>query len=465
MNELVFIVDDEASMRFMLAEVLDAAGFETRSFDTAPAALAALAALEESDAKRPSVVLTDLAMEGSDGMALLASVRERDESLPVIVLTARGSERAAVAAMKAGAYDYLTKPADIDELARAVARAVEAKQLRDRARAHEVERVVGAPIIGASAPIRALLRDVRRLARLGAPLLLRGETGTGKELFASLAHAASARAGGPLVRFNCAAIASELAESELFGHVRGAFTGAQRAHAGYFARAHRGTLVLDEVGELPLAIQAKLLRALQHGEVQPVGAGRVETVDVRVVASTNRDLRAEATAGRFREDLYYRLAVFELVVPPLRDRREDIPALIEHFRQRFCREFSLDDVRLSPGLTSALSARTWAGNVRELESAVARMLAFATSDTVDVEALERLGPDDRAGPASDAADARAQEDRDAPLRERLQSFERAELARALDSCTGNQSEAARRLGLTRASLIDKCKRYGISLKR
>ncbi|MBL8682083.1 MAG: sigma-54-dependent Fis family transcriptional regulator [Myxococcales bacterium] len=459
MSDLVYVVDDEASMRFMLTEVLGAAGYATRAFESARAALSAI---DEPDTRAPTVVLTDLAMPEVDGMALLAALRERDEELPVIVLTARGSERAAVEAIKAGAYDYLAKPADIDELSRSVARAVEAKKLRERARAHDVERAVGAPIVGDSPKFRALLRDAQRVARLSAPLLLRGETGTGKELVASLVHASSPRASGPLVRFNCAAIAQELAESELFGHARGAFTGAHRSHLGYFSRAHKGTLVLDEVGELPLGVQSKLLRALQQGEIQPVGAGRVESVDVRVIACTHRDLRAEASAGRFREDLYYRLAVFELVAPPLRERREDIALLIESFRQRFCREFALDDVRVAPAVIDALRARSWPGNVRELESAVARLLAFATGDVVDVDALERLAPSASA-PKELAVDASA--DRSRPLRDRVQAFERGEIERALDSCAGNQSEAARALGLTRASLIDKCKRYGVALRR
>lgn len=460
MTDTVFIVDDEASMRFMLTEVLSAAGFVARAFESARAALAAFDAL---DGARPAALLTDLAMPDIDGMSLLAAVRERDEDLPVIVLTAKGSERAAVSAMKAGAYDYLAKPADIDELASSVARAVETKKLRDRARAHDVERAVGAPIVGDSPRFRALLRDANRVARLAAPLLLRGETGTGKELVASLVHASSPRASGPLVRFNCAAIAHELAESELFGHARGAFTGAHRAHDGYFTRAHKGTIVLDEVGELPLGVQSKLLRALQNGEVQPVGAGRVESVDVRVIACTHRDLRADASAGRFREDLYYRLAVLELVVPPLRERREDIPALVESFRQRFCREYALDAVRFTPALLAALSARSWPGNVRELESAVARLLAFATTDTVDIDAIDRV--DARASAAVESSSADAVTDHAKPLRERVQSFERREIERALDSCAGNQSEAARTLGLTRASLIDKCKRYGVALRR
>lgn len=450
MTATVFVIDDEASMRFMLREVLEAQGYRVRAFADGREALDAL--------DEASVVVTDLAMPAIDGMALLAAVRERDRDLPVLVLTARGSERAAVLAMKAGAYDYLAKPADIDELERSVARAVEVRALRSASRTHEIERAVGKPLVGESPAFSRLVRDARRVGAIGAPLLLRGETGTGKELVAALVHGASGRAKGPFVRFNCAAIHDELAESELFGHARGAFTGAVQAHAGFFSRAHRGTLVLDEVAELSLSVQAKLLRALQSGEVQPVGAGRVETVDVRVIACTHRDLCAEVSAGRFREDLYFRLAVVELVIPPLRERVEDIPALVESFRQRFCREYALGDVALDPALIDALARRSWPGNVRELENSVARMLAFATGDRVGIEALARLG----AEPArpSDAASTS-----ELTLRERVYGFERAAIEAALRECDANQSEAARRLGITRASLIDKCKRYGVALGR
>ncbi len=444
----VLVIDDEPAMRFMLSEVLSAQGHRVRCFEDGREAIAQL-----DDA---SVVLTDLAMPAIDGMAVLRAIRERDADLPVIVLTARGSERAAVLAMKEGAYDYLAKPADIDELERAVARAIEAHELRKRARTHEIERAIGRPLVCEGPAFSRLVRDAQRVGAIGAPLLLRGETGTGKELIASLVHGASARAKGPFVRFNCAAIADELAESELFGHARGAFTGAVQAHAGFFTRAHRGTLVLDDVAELSLPVQAKLLRALKSGEVQPVGAGRVETVDVRVIACMHRDLRAEASAGRFREDLYFRLAVVELVIPPLRERVEDIPALVESFRQRFCREYALGEVRFEPAVIDALSLRAWPGNVRELENAVARMLAFATSDRVGVESLSRLSAEKTASRASDEPSA-------LPLRERVYAFERAAIEGALHECEGNQSEAARRLGITRASLIDKCKRYGLAL--
>ena len=309
----ILIVDDEAQVRFTLAEVLGEAGHQVIAASGGAEALRL--ADDELDA-----VISDLAMPGMDGLELLAALRQRDASLPVLLLTARGSERVAVQAMKAGAYDYLVKPFDIDEIVHALGRAVEARVLRREQRRRLAERGLERPIVGDAPALRRVLDMAARIADRELPVLVLGETGTGKELIAGLLHAGSRRARGPLVRFNCAAIPEQLADSELFGHARGAFTGASAARRGYFAQAEGGTLVLDEIAELPLTIQAKLLRALQSGEIQPLGA-RVEKVDVRVVACTHRDLRAEVAAGRFREDLYYRLAVLELRVPPLRERR------------------------------------------------------------------------------------------------------------------------------------------------
>jgi two-component system response regulator AtoC len=256
------------------------------------------------------------------------------------------------------------------------------------------------------------------------------------------------------VRFNCGAIPGELAEAELFGHQKGAFTGAHAARRGFFAEAHGGTLILDEIGELPLGVQAKLLRAIQEGEIQPVGSGRVERVDVRIVACTHRDLLAESRAGRFREDLYYRLAVIELIVPPLRDRAEDIPALAEELARRYGEKFGLPGVRLSSALLDRLRAAPWPGNVRQLENTVARLVALADGPQIEASAFTPDGA--QSGPPLPADELAAE---GLSLREQVEAFERSVIARALAAAHGNQSEAARRLGTSRPTLIDKIKKY------
>jgi two-component system response regulator AtoC len=306
--------------------------------------------------------------------------------------------------------------------------------------------------------MRQLIETVARVGPKDVTVLVRGETGTGKELIASLVHAESTRSSAPLVRFNCAAIPAELADAELFGHTRGAFTGADRTRAGFFSLANGGTLLLDEVGELPPAIQAKLLRVLQEGEIQQVGAGRVEHVDVRVIACTNRDLAAEARGGRFRMDLYYRLAVVELIVPPLRDHREDIAPMAREFARRYGQRFGNPDVRLSPALLDALTEEEWPGNVRELENAIARMIAVCDTSVIDVEAW---GGTRVASVNVEAAKPPSQDP--LSLRDQLAELERRIIARTLEAVAGNRARAARVLGLSRSSLFDRLKKYELAM--
>jgi two-component system response regulator AtoC len=321
--------------------------------------------------------------------------------------------------------------------------------------------------------MRRLLEATTRVAGRDVTVLVRGETGTGKEFVAELLHAQSSRNKSPLVRFNCAALPADLADAELFGHVRGAFTGATSGRPGFFAQADGGTLILDEIGELPLAVQAKLLRVLQEGEIQPVGSGRIDKVNVRVVASTNRDLAAEAKTGTFREDLYYRLAVVELVVPPLRDRKDDIPALAAEFARRYGDRFGLGTVSLEPALIDALVKADWPGNVRQLENTIARLAALSAGGVIglaDYHSASGEAPSSGAPPAvfeaHDAGDEHTNgavpDARNGPsLKEQVEAFERGLVARALDGTGGNQSEAARRLGVSRVTLIDKMKKYGL----
>ena len=444
----ILAVDDEPAIRFTLAEALADLCDEVISADSGEAALPLLETVD--------VVITDLAMPGLDGLGVLAAARRTDPDLPVVLVTAHGSERVAIQAVRAGAFDYLRKPWDLDELRVVVTRALETRRLRTASRRAEAERVLGRPILGDAPALRRVLSQAVRLGDRDLPVLVTGETGTGKELVAALVHASGRRRSGPLVRFNAAALPETLAESELFGHERGAFTGADRARRGYFAEAHGGTLVLDEIGELSLAVQAKLLRAVQEGEIQPIGRARPERVDVRIVACTNRDLPAEVRAGRFREDLYYRLAVVELRVPPLRERTSDVPLLATAFAARSGERFGLEGVWLTPALLAALAARAWPGNVRELEGTVARLVALSEGGAIDVAALApdeagAIGPPPRAGgiPAGGS------------YRERVDAFERELLREALAASDGNQSEAARRLGMSRVTMIDRLKKLGL----
>src|SRR6195256_2654664 len=416
----VLLVDDEPALLFTLSQLLKSRGMEPV---LAHSGKEALTKLEGVDG-----VVTDYSMPDMDGLQLGQAVHERDDSLPVVVLTAHGSERIAVRAMKSGAYEYVTKPFDIDEISLVLDRALEARALRVQNRRLTAERALGRAIVGDSPPMRRLLDAVNRVGSKDITVLLRGETGTGKELIASLIHAESRRAAGPLVRFNCAAIPGELAEAELFGHTRGAFTGAAQARRGFFAEANGGTLVLDEVGELSAPIQAKLLRALQEGEIQPVGAGRVEKVDVRVVASTNRDLAAEVRAHRFREDLYYRLAVVELIVPPLNEHREDIPALAAEFARRYAERFGMQDVRLAPELVDALQRADWPGNVRQLENSIARMVGLSGGGEIGPAAFGGGAP-----AAATEPGAEPPPDGTLSLREQVEALERTIIARTLAS--------------------------------
>jgi len=446
----VLVVDDEPGILAALKSFLEMRGDEAvLAHDGAEA----LGHLEGVDA-----VICDFAMPGMDGLELLRSIRERDESLPVVLLTAHGSEKLAVKAIRSGAYEYVTKPFDIDEMSLVLDRALEARALRLENRQLAAERVLGRRFVGRSAPMLRLLGMIARVAPKDITVLVRGETGTGKEIVASLLHAHSRRNDRPLVRFNCAAIPAELAEAELFGHTRGAFTGATQGRQGFFAQAHGGTLVLDEVGELPSQVQAKLLRALQEGEIQPVGSGRLERVDVRVVASTNRDLLADARSGRFREDLYYRLAVVELLVPPLRDHPEDIPELAAEFARRYAERFGMENVRLSTALVDELTRASWPGNVRQLENAVARMVALSGGGELGPQAFTEAPalPPDALPTATDPSPPDS-----LSLREQLDALERSLLVRTLAATSGNQSEAARRLRISRSALIERLHKYDL----
>jgi two-component system response regulator AtoC len=307
--------------------------------------------------------------------------------------------------------------------------------------------------------MRRVMDVVARVAPKDVTVLLSGESGAGKDVLARVIHAHSRRADKALIRFNAAAIPSELAESELFGHTKGAFTGAQSARLGYFQQAHKATLFVDEIGELPLGMQAKVLRALQSGEVQQVG-GRPEIVDVRLIAASNRDLLSEVKAGRFREDLFYRLNVVPIRVPPLRERAEDVEPLVRTFVRRYAERYGMGPVEVEPSLVDALRANPWPGNVRELENTVARLLALAPDERITLSLWRSLS-DGLSAPSSTPATASGDPGPGFPLRARVEAFERTLIAESFDSAGRNQSETARRLGVSRPALIEKLHKYGL----
>jgi DNA-binding NtrC family response regulator len=451
----VLLIDDDPGVLLALGELVETSGHEVVKAESGPAALAALDGAD--------VVIADSSMPGMDGLQLLEGVRAHDPTVPVILTAAQGSER--VRAMKHGAYDSLSTPFDSDEVGHSIDRALETRRHRLEARERTLEHAVGVRIVGKSSALRGTIDAAVRVAPRDVTVLVRGETGTGKEIVASLLHAHSPRAERPLVKFNCAAIPHDLAEAQLFGHTRGAFTGATSARDGYFVQADGGTLFLDEVGELSLKVQAVLLRVLQDSEVQPLGSSQVDKVDVRVVAATHRDLAAEVKAGRFREDLYYRIAVVELVVPPLRDRPGDIALLAREFARKYSERFALGYVvQLSPEFVATLERQSWPGNVRQLENTIARSVALTTDRVIGPDVLASVG-ENAEPPVNGTATTRARAlpvTRGPSFREQVEAFERHLLSNALAAAAGNQSQAARQLGITRASLYDKMKKYGLS---
>ncbi|HEY8430393.1 MAG TPA: sigma-54 dependent transcriptional regulator [Sandaracinaceae bacterium] len=443
MTPRVVIVDDDAGVRFTLRGLLEDDGLEVEEAESGARALELL------DARGPfHLGLTDLRMPGMDGLELLARIRERAGAPRVILITAHGSERAAVEAIKGGAYDYFRKPFEPDELLAVVRRAVESVLLAASNERLEAELHLARSMMFASEAMKRLAVLAMRAASKDVTVLITGESGTGKERLAEALVRASARRDKPFVRFNCAAITPELAEAELFGHTKGAFTGAVRSRAGLFREADGGTLFLDEVGELDLRTQAKLLRVLQEGEVRPVGEDRPVRVDVRILAATHRDLERMVREGSFREDLLYRLKVVALHVPPLRERPEDVPVLAQHFLDEYAARFGVGPFVVDAAMRERLLAYPWPGNVRELSNAIESLVVLSPPDRLDLSLL----PGDALGARGAAR---------ASLDERLAAYERGLLATALAAAGGNRTEAAKALGIGRATLYEKLKKHGI----
>lgn len=445
----VLIVDDDVSLRRVLEYNLQEEGYDVITAGSGEEGLRLF------DERSPALVVTDLKMPGMGGFQLLQEIKGRSPDTAVIVITAFGAVETAVDAMKAGAYDYITKPFNRAALKLTVKKALEMLGLsRENRRLREAltEREDYRSIVGISRRMEEVFRVVDRVADTDATVLITGESGTGKELVARAVHTRSSRRAAPFVAVNCAAIPRDLLESELFGHVKGSFTGAVRDKPGKFQQAEGGTLFLDEVGELPVELQSKLLRALQEKEVQQVGDTEVRKLDVRVVAATNADLEQAIEEGRFREDLYYRLSVIPIHLPPLRERKEDIPLLVRHFAARH----GGDRVTFAPETLELMTAYGWPGNVRELENTVERLLIMRGSDTITPADL------------SDKLRSRRAQPMECPVISlpdggySLEQLEREIVVEALERNNWNQSSAARFLRIPRHTLIYRMEKYQIT---
>ena len=450
----VLVVDDDQNLRRMLRVVLEEEGYPVTE---APSAEAALQSLEEGAA--PEVVLLDLMLPGMSGLDALPRFQESLPGVPVVLISGQAGLEDAVQATRQGAFHFLEKPLSPESVFPTVRAAVEVARARDLSRALRSELGPGQEIVGESAAMGEVRERIRRAAPSDARMLITGESGTGKELAASAIHALSPRKGGPFVRVNSAALPASLLDSELFGHERGAFTGAHRRRRGRFELAHGGTLFLDEVADLPADAQAKLLRTLESGQVERVGSQGTVEVDVRVLTATNRDLRDEVNEGRFREDLLYRLDVVPLRIPPLRERKEDVPLLLEHARERLRNRQGLAPPEFAPDAVERLSAHSWPGNVRELFNLVERLAILHPGGPVTAAVVSTvLG--DPTDPDGESAGGDAEE---APisLAHALEQYERTLITRALDASGGNVAAAARSLDTDRPNLYRRMKRLDI----
>jgi DNA-binding NtrC family response regulator len=459
----ILLVEDKDSLRAMLRLALETQGHQVIEARDQQEAVDALRS------GQPGVVLSDLRLAEGDGFGVLRAAKEIDPDLPVIVMTAYGSIQDAVSAMKEGALDFLAKPVDPDHLLLLVERALSQRRLvtENILLKDELAQRRGAPqIVGEDPRLKQVTIALHRAAASDATVLIEGESGTGKELFARAVHALSPRSDGPFVAINCAAIPETLLETELFGHEKGAFTGASQRKPGKFELAHRGTLFLDEIGDLPLTLQAKILRALEEKQFERVGGTSLLHVDVRVVAATNRNLKAAVAARQYREDLYFRLSVFPITIPPLRERPGDIALLARYFVERFCREMRKKLLTLAPDAIDAMQAYSWRGNVRELQNCIERAVILTEGDAIHARHLnltyvvERPAPPkagettpwdqvDLSGTLADAS------------RRAVAEVERRKIAQALKEASGNTGLAAERLQVSYKVFTQKVRDYGL----
>ncbi|WP_447974292.1 sigma-54-dependent transcriptional regulator [Nitrospira sp. Kam-Ns4a] len=458
MKGTVLVADDDPDIVTVLRDHLESLGYATLGAGDGPRAL------ELIEQHQPNLLLLDLEMPEIPGLEILKRLAQGRQAgldgydLPVIVMTAYGTISRAVEAMKQGAYDFVTKPFDTDHLATVIRKALEREALQRQIaclRSDVATRY--AAIVGNSPALQAVVALAQRAAASDAGVLLLGESGTGKELFARSLHQWSPRRAMPFVVINCVALTDTLLENELFGHERGAFTGADRLQKGKIELADGGTVFLDEIGDMPPAIQAKLLRVLQDHEFHRVGGSRLVRVNIRVIAATNKDLRQAVRAGAFREDLYFRLNVVTLTLPPLRERREDIPQLAEHFLTRHARDAKRPQLRLTPEALAALQAYAWPGNIRELDNAIARAVVLSPTDAIGPEDLGLAGGDGLRGPSAQTLDALL----DLPYHASMEQHSRRLIQRALQRTHGNQTKAAELLRLQRTYLARLIKQKNI----
>jgi two-component system nitrogen regulation response regulator NtrX len=445
----VLVVDDEASIRESLRMILEYEGYRVDEAASGSEALTKIAV------RRPSALLLDIKMPQMDGLALLSAVRERGYSMPVLMISGHGNVASAVEATRLGAYDFLEKPLQRDRVLLGLRNAIEGDRLQQENQRLKPEHE---EIVGTSSAIRSLLQTVKKAAPTNATVLIRGESGTGKELVARAVHEHSQRADRALVKVNCAAIPEDLIESELFGHEKGSFTGASRRQIGKFVAADGGTIFLDEIGDMSARTQAKVLRVLQDGEVEPVGAAAVHHVDVRVVAATHRDLEVEIAEGRFREDLFYRLNVLPIQTPALREHSEDVPVLVAHFVRRFARENNSRERTFTEEAMEALSAMPWRGNVRELKNSVDCLLILSPGGEIGREAVLSLGAADPQELPSAMLSVKTLKD----FRERS---ERSFLVHKLEDLGWNVTKTAQAIETPRSNLYKKMDQYEIRRRR
>jgi DNA-binding NtrC family response regulator len=448
----LLIVDDEANTLASLSRAFRLAGHEATVCDNAGKALE-LAKTEDFD-----LILSDVVMPGKDGLTLLEELKRQGVTAPVVMMSGQAHIEMAVRATRLGALDFLEKPISTDKLLLTVENALklqrlesENRQLKQRLGKHE--------IVWQGDAMRRVMAQVERVAASETRVCVLGETGTGKELVARTIHERSGRASGPFVTLNCAAVPAELIESELFGHEKGSFTGASGRHTGKFEQADQGTIFLDEIGDMPLNMQAKLLRVLEEGEVERIGGDKPITVNVRVVVATHRDLELRVRDEKFRQDLFHRIYVFPLLLPPLRERRDDIPALVQHFSAQVCAQNGWKPIPFTAEAMEALQSHPWPGNVRELRNMVERLMLLATDGQVDLTTVQMALPKTSSGVALGPGIPAS-----GPLADRVQSFEREVILAELKRSHQNMSLAAKALGLERSHLYKKAEQLGIDLR-